>query len=47
MLPPEADAGTKAALLQTLLPGLLSPGQNHSLDSALTALKISTKQCER
>jgi hypothetical protein len=44
MLPIEADAGTKAALLQTLLPGLLSPGQNYSLDSALTALSAIAEQ---
>ena len=43
MLPPEADAETKATLLQTLLPGLLPPGQNHSIDSALATLKISTE----
>jgi excisionase family DNA binding protein len=43
MLPPEADAGTKVTLLQTLLPGLLPPGQNFNLDSALATLKISTE----
>jgi excisionase family DNA binding protein len=46
MLPPEADAGTKAALLQTLLPGLLPPGQGHSLESALLALKTNTEHRE-
>ncbi len=46
MLPPEADARTKATLLQTLLPGLLLPGQNYNLDSALVTLKISTEQGE-
>jgi excisionase family DNA binding protein len=43
MLPQEADAVTKAALLQTLLPGLLPPGQNLSYDSALTALSAITE----
>jgi excisionase family DNA binding protein len=43
MLPPEADAGTKATLLQALLSGLLPPGQNPILDSALATLKISTE----
>ena len=43
MLPPEADAETKATLLQTLLPGLLPTGQNYNLDSVLTTLKISTE----
>jgi excisionase family DNA binding protein len=38
MLPPEADAGTKATLLQSLLPGLLPPGEQLSYDSALTIL---------
>lgn len=47
MLPPEADAGTKAALLQTLLPGLLPPGQNLSYDSALIALSAITQQGDK
>jgi excisionase family DNA binding protein len=41
MLPPEVDTGTKVTLLQTLLPGLLPPGENQTLESALSALKIS------
>ena len=44
LLQPEADAKTKAALLQTLLPGLLPPDQSHSLESALSALKTSLEQ---
>jgi hypothetical protein len=47
MLPLEADAGTKATLLQTLLPGLLLPGQNYNLDSALATLKLNTEHEER
>jgi excisionase family DNA binding protein len=46
MLPPEVDAGTKATLLQILLPGLLPPGENFNLDSALATLKISAEQDE-
>jgi excisionase family DNA binding protein len=42
MLPPEADPGTKATILQTLLPGLLPPGEQLSYDSALGILKISS-----
>lgn len=37
MLPPEADAGTKAALLQTLLPGLLQTDHNKALELTLNA----------
>jgi excisionase family DNA binding protein len=44
MLQPEADAKTKASLLQTLLPGLLPPEQSQSLESALSAFKINTEQ---
>ena len=29
MLPPEVDTATKVTLLQTLLPGLLPPGESH------------------
>jgi|GEM_PF-820506 len=39
MLQPEADAKTKASLLQTLLPSILQPGQSRSLESALAVLK--------
>jgi excisionase family DNA binding protein len=39
MLQPEADAKTKASLLQTLLPSILQPGQSRSLESALSVLK--------
>ncbi len=39
MLQPEADAKTKATLLQTLLPSILQPGQSRSLESALSVLK--------
>ncbi len=46
MLPPDADAGTRAALLQTLLPGLLPPGQSRTLESALSALTINIEQGE-
>lgn len=44
LLQPEADAKTKATLLQTLLPGLLPSGQGHSLESALSVLKTSLEQ---
>jgi excisionase family DNA binding protein len=39
MLQPEADAKTKATLLQTLLPSILQPEQSRSLESALSVLK--------
>ena len=39
MLQPEADAKTRASLLQTLLPSILQPGQSRSLESALSVLK--------
>jgi hypothetical protein len=39
MLQPEADAKTKAMLLQTLLPSILQPEQSRSLESALSVLK--------
>jgi excisionase family DNA binding protein len=39
MLQPEADAKTKATLLQTLLPSILQPEQGRSLESALSVLK--------
>jgi excisionase family DNA binding protein len=39
MLQPEADAKTKATLLQTLLPTILQPEQSRSLESALSVLK--------
>jgi len=39
MLQPEADAKTKATLLQTLLPSILQPEQSKSLESALSVLK--------
>jgi hypothetical protein len=39
MLQPEADAKTKASLLQSLLPSILQPGQSRSLESALSVLK--------
>ena len=39
MLQPEADAKTKASLLQTLLPSILQPEQSRSLESALSVLK--------
>jgi excisionase family DNA binding protein len=39
MLQPEADAKTKAMLLQTLLPTILQPEQSRSLESALSVLK--------
>jgi excisionase family DNA binding protein len=39
MLQPEADAKTKATLLQTVLPSILQPGQSRSLESALSVLK--------
>ncbi len=39
MLQPEADAKTKATLLQTLLPTILPPEQSRSLESALSDLK--------
>jgi hypothetical protein len=44
MLHPEADAKTKALLLQTLLPGLLQPGQSRSLESALSVLKKDAEE---
>jgi excisionase family DNA binding protein len=44
MLQPEADAKTKAALLQTLLPSILQPGQSRSLESALAVLKIDAEE---
>ncbi len=44
MLQPEADAKTKASLLQTLLPSLLQPGQSRSLESALSVLKIDAEE---
>ena len=43
MLPPEADAGTKESLLQSILPGLIPPGKQLSYVSALGILKISTE----
>jgi excisionase family DNA binding protein len=46
MLQPEADAITKASLLQNLLPSLLQPGQSRSLESALLALKTDAEQGE-
>ncbi len=39
MLQPEADAKTKASLLQTLLPSILQPEQSRSLELALSVLK--------
>jgi excisionase family DNA binding protein len=39
MLQPEADAKSKATLLQTLLPSILQPEQSKSLESALSVLK--------
>ena len=39
MLQPEADAKTKATLLQTVLPTILQPEQSRSLESALSVLK--------
>ena len=39
MLQPEADAKTKATLLQTVLPTILQPEQSQSLESALSVLK--------
>ncbi len=39
MLQPEADAKTKATLLQTLLPTILQPEQSRSLEKALSVLK--------
>ena len=39
MLQPEADAKTKATLLQTLLPSILQPDQSRNLESALSVLK--------
>jgi excisionase family DNA binding protein len=39
MLQPEADAKTKAMLLQTMLPTILQPEQSRSLESALAVLK--------
>jgi excisionase family DNA binding protein len=39
MLQPEADAKTKATLLQSLLPTILQPEQSKSLESALSVLK--------
>ncbi len=39
MLQPEADARTKATLLQSLLPTILQPDQSRSLESALAVLK--------
>ena len=39
MLQPEADAKTRATLLQTVLPTILQPEQSQSLDSALAVLK--------
>jgi len=39
MLQPEADAKTKAILLQTVLPTILQPEQSRSLESALSVLK--------
>jgi len=44
MLLPEADAKTKASLLQTLLPSILQPGQSQSLESALSVLKIDVEE---
>ncbi len=44
MLLPEADAKTKASLLQTLLPSILQPGQSQSLESALSVLKIEAEE---
>jgi len=44
MLLPEADAKTKASLLQTLLPSILQPGQSQSLESALSVLKIDAEE---
>ena len=43
MLQPEADAKTKATLLQTLLPSILQPEQSRSLESALSVLKRVAK----
>ena len=40
MLPPEADAGTKATLLQTLLPAV----EKLSYDSVLTALSATKEE---
>jgi excisionase family DNA binding protein len=39
MLQPEADAKTRASLLQSLLPFILQPGQSRNLESALSVLK--------
>jgi excisionase family DNA binding protein len=44
MLQPEADAKTKASLLQTLLPSILQPGQSRSLESALAILKRDAEE---
>ena len=44
MLQPEADAKTKASLLQTLLPSILQPGQSRSLESALSVLKMDAEE---
>lgn len=38
-LQPDADAKTKATLLQTVLPTILQPEQSRSLESALSVLK--------
>ena len=43
MLQPEADAKTKATLLQTVLPTILQPEQSRSLESALSVLKRDTE----
>ena len=44
MLPLEVDAGTKATLLQTLLPGLLPAVEKLSYDSVLTALSATKEE---
>jgi len=44
MLKPDADAKTKASLLQTLLPSLIQPGQSRSLESALSVLKKEAEE---
>jgi hypothetical protein len=43
MLQPEADAKTKATLLQNVLPTILQPEQSRSLESALSVLKRDTQ----
>jgi excisionase family DNA binding protein len=44
MLHPEADAKTRASLLQSLLPSILQPEQSRSLESALSVLKRDVEE---